>query len=163
MDKIYACWKVSNWFYRHHLKPLAALGRFVIRVVFSADVPYNLTIGKGTRFPHCALGALFHPASVIGENCKILHGVTLGGRGGHNGLPVIGNNVWIGAHAIVLGDVKVGDNAVIGAGAVVLKDVAPNTVVAGNPAKFIKYTNDCQWGGWNKLINNQLPYSKLIA
>lgn len=146
MDKIYSCWKISNWFYRHHLKPIAALGRFIIRVMFSADVPYNLTIGEGTKFPHCALGSLFHPASIIGKNCVILHGVTLGGRGGHNGLPVIGNNVWIGANAIILGNVKVGDHAIIGAGSVVLKDVEPYSVVAGNPAKFIKQAQKCAWG-----------------
>lgn len=51
---------------------------------------------------------------------------------------VIGNNVWIGAGAIILPGVKVGDNAVIGAGSVVTKDVEENTVVAGNPAKPIK-------------------------
>ncbi len=51
---------------------------------------------------------------------------------------VIGNNVWIGAGAIVLPGVKIGDNAVIGAGSVVTKDVEANTVVAGNPAKPIK-------------------------
>ena len=147
MDKIYTCWKVSNWCWRHHLKPLAAFGRFFIRVMFSADIPYNLTIGKGTKFPHCALGSLFHPASVIGENCVILHGVTDGGRSGHSGLPIIGNNVSIGAHAIILGDVKIGDNSIIGAGAVVVKDVEANTVVAGNPAKIIKKINIDVFGG----------------
>ncbi|MBD5321760.1 MAG: serine acetyltransferase [Bacteroides sp.] len=141
MDKIFGCWKVSNWFYRHKMRPIGALGRFIMRVVFSADVPYNLTIGKGTRFPHCALGSLFHPAVVIGENCVILHGVTVGGRSGRHGLPVIGNNVWIGAHAIILGNVKIGDNAIIGAGSVVLHDVEANAVVAGNPARFIKWNN----------------------
>lgn len=51
----------------------------------------------------------------------------------------VGNNVWVGAHAQILGGVKIGDNAIIGAGAVVTKDVAPNTIVAGNPAKKIKF------------------------
>lgn len=149
MDKIYVCWKISNWLYRHRLRPLAACGRFIIRVIFSADVPYNLRISKGTKFPHCALGSLFHPSSIIGDNCVILHGVTVGGRGGYPGLPIIGNNVWIGTHAQILGNVKVGDNAIIGAGAIVLKDVEPNAVVAGNPAKFIKWNKDCKWGGVN--------------
>ncbi|MDE5759101.1 MAG: hypothetical protein K2H85_10895, partial [Allobaculum sp.] len=101
MDKVYACWKVSNWCYLHHMTLLAAFVRLFIRIIFSADVPYSLTIGKGTKFPHCALGALFHPDSVIGENCCILHGVTLGGKKGINGLPIVGNNVFIGAHAII--------------------------------------------------------------
>ena len=146
MDKIYTCWKISNWFYRHKLQPVAALGRFIMRVVFSADIPYNLTIGKGTKFPHCALGSLFHPNTVIGKNCMILHGVTVGGKGGCKSLPIIGNGVWIGAHAIILGDVRIGDNAIIGAGSVVLKDVQANTVVTGNPAQYIKQIDDCNWG-----------------
>lgn len=163
MDKIYSCWKISNWCWRHHLKPLAALGRLFIRVFFSADVPYNLTIGKGTRFPHCALGSLFHPAAVIGENCVILHGVTVGGRSGRNGLPVIGDNVWIGAHAIILGDICIGENAVIGAGAVVVKDVEAGMVVAGNPAKPIKRNDKFQsWGG-KLLIINILQYKFIRA
>ena len=52
--------------------------------------------------------------------------------------PVIGNNVTIGCHACILGDIRIGDNVVIGAGAVVVKDVPNNVVVAGNPAKVIE-------------------------
>ena len=52
---------------------------------------------------------------------------------------IIGNDVWIGSHAIVLGGVKIGDGAVIGAGAVVTKDVPPYAVVGGVPAKVLKY------------------------
>ena len=50
----------------------------------------------------------------------------------------IGKNAWIGAGATILPGVTVGDNAVVGAASVVTKDVAPDTIVAGNPAKFIK-------------------------
>lgn len=53
----------------------------------------------------------------------------------------IGNNVWIGGRAILLKGVNIGDNSVIGAGSVVTKDVSPNSVVAGNPAKLIRYIN----------------------
>ena len=51
----------------------------------------------------------------------------------------IGNNVWIGTHAVVLPGVTIGSNAVIGAGAVVTKDVPENAIVAGVPAKIIRY------------------------
>ena len=58
---------------------------------------------------------------------------------GHEEKPVsIGNDVWIGAGAIILPGVKIGDGAVVGAGAVVTKDVAPYSVVAGNPAQVIR-------------------------
>ena len=52
---------------------------------------------------------------------------------------IIGNDVWIGSHALILGGVKIGDGAVIGAGAVVTKDVPPYAVVGGVPARIIKY------------------------
>lgn len=138
MDKIYFFYSLERWFYLHHLTIIAILVRAVIRVVFSADIPYKLKMGKGTIMPHDALGSLFHPDVVIGENCIILHGVTIGGRSGYETLPIIKDNVWIGAHSIILGPITIGENSVIGAGSVVLKDVAANSVVAGNPARVIK-------------------------
>lgn len=109
-----------------------------VKVIFSADVPPQMHIGKGTVFPHDALGCVFHPDVRIGRNCKILHGVTMGGRAGHKGLPVVGDNVLIGTHAQILGNVKIGDNAVVGAGSIVTHDVSANVVVVGNPAKILK-------------------------
>ncbi len=58
-------------------------------------------------------------------------------------IPVrIGNNVLIGANSVILEGVQIGDNAIIGAGSVVTKDVLPNTVVVGNPAKYIRDVDD---------------------
>lgn len=141
MDKIYFFYSLERWCYLHHLTPLAILIRAFIRIVFSADIPYQLEIGKGTRMPHDALGSLFHPYAKIGKNCVIRHGVTVGGRSGHKLLPIIGDYVDIGAHAMILGPVTIGDHSFIGAGAVVIKDVPPYAVVVGNPARIIKYNN----------------------
>jgi serine O-acetyltransferase len=109
---------------------------------FSADVPPQMQIGKGTVFPHDALGCVFHPDVKIGKNCKILHGVTMGGRAGHKGLPIIGDNVVIGTHAQLIGNVKIGNNSIVGAGAIVTHDVPDNVVVVGNPARILK-SNKC--------------------
>ena len=49
-DKIYSLWKLSNWCHRHILRPIASAIRLFIRIVFSADIPPGLTLGKGTRF-----------------------------------------------------------------------------------------------------------------
>ena len=101
-----------------------------------------MQIGDGTVFPHDALGNVFHPEVKIGKNCKILHGVTMGGRAGHKGLPVIGDNVLIGVHAQILGDVKIGNNSVVGAGAIVTHDVPDNVVVVGNPARILRKNDE---------------------
>lgn len=61
----------------------------------------------------------------------------MGGRAGHKGLPVIGDNVIIGTHSQIIGNVKIGNNAVVGAGAIVTHDVPDNVVVVGNPAKIL--------------------------
>lgn len=101
-----------------------------------------MQIGEGTVFPHDALGNVFHQEVKIGKNCKILHGVTMGGRAGHKGLPVIGDNVLIGVHAQILGNVKIGNNSVVGAGAIVTHDVPDNVVVVGNPARILKRVDE---------------------
>ena len=141
MDKIYFFYSLERWFYLHHLTIIAVFIRAFIRVLFSADIPYKLKIGKGTKMPHDALGSLFHPDVIIGNNCVILHGVTIGGRSGYKNLPIIKDNVWIGAHSIILGPITIGENSVIEAGSVVVKDVAANSVVAGNPARVIRMLN----------------------
>ena len=96
-------------------------------------------IGKGLFIDHgCAV--VIGETTVIGENCTIYQGVTLGGTGKHIGKrhPTIGNNVMIGAGAKVLGPVTVGDNSKIAAGAVVLKDIPENSTAVGIPARVVR-------------------------
>ncbi|MED1089154.1 serine O-acetyltransferase [Bacillus paramycoides] len=138
MDRIYMFYKMERYFYKIKLEVISILIRALIRIIFSCDIPYKANIGKGTSFPHDGLGIVIHPNAIVGENCKVLHGVTIGGRSGHEEVPVIGDNVTIGTHAVLLGPIKVGNNATIAAGAVVINDVPDNCVVAGVPAKIIK-------------------------
>lgn len=137
-DRIYSLYLIERWLYLRHLTFLSIIIRALIRIVFSCDIPYKATIGKRVEFPHDALGVVIHPDAVIGDDCKILHGATLGGRGEHIGVPVIGNNVTIGCHAQLMGPIKIGNNAIIGGGSVVVKDVPENSIVVGNPAEVIK-------------------------
>lgn len=138
MDRIFVWHKMEHWLYTHKLNLLAQILRGGGKIIFAADIPPQMEIGEGTVFPHDALGCIFHPDVKIGKNCKILHGVTMGGRAGHKGLPVIGDNVLIGTHAQILGNVRIGNNSIVGAGAIVLHDVPDNVVVVGNPAKILR-------------------------
>jgi len=79
--------------------------------------------------------------AVFGNNCNISQGVTIGvsGRGEKRGVPVIGNNVYIGVNAVIVGKIKVGNNALIAANSLVNKDVPDNAVVMGVPAEIVNY------------------------
>ena len=109
----------------------------VMRVLLSCDIPYTVKIGHGTTFVHNGLGCVVNGDAVIGDNCRILQNVTIGGRGDNSGVPIIGNDVLIGAGACVLGGVKIGDGAKIGANAVVVKDVPSGSTAVGIPAKIV--------------------------
>jgi len=104
--------------------------------LFSVDINPAAQIGHGVMLDH-ATGFVVGETAVIGNDCSILQGVTLGGTGKSNEdrHPKIGNQVLIGAGASILGNIKIGDGAKIAAGSVVLKPVAEKCTVAGVPAK----------------------------
>ena len=105
----------------------------------SISIPRRV-IGKGIMLDH-ATGIVIGETAVIGDNCSMLHGVTLGGTGNEKGdrHPKIGRGVMIGAGAKILGNIKVGDCARVAAGSVVLNDVPPRRTVAGVPAREIGF------------------------
>lgn len=96
-------------------------------------------IGKGLFIDH-GMGVVIGETTVIGNNCTLYQGVTLGGTGKDRGKrhPTLGNNVTVGAGAKVLGPFRVGDNAKIAAGAVVLTEIPPNATAVGVPARVVK-------------------------
>lgn len=109
---------------------------------FGYQIPKQVKLGKGLEIKHWGY-IVVNSAAVIGDNCTILPGVTLGqtNRGKTAGAPVIGNKVWLGPGCAVVGNVKVGDNVLISANAFVNFDVPDNSVVIGNPATIISKLN----------------------
>ncbi len=106
--------------------------------MFGVDIHPAARIGSGIMFDH-GTGIVVGETATIGDNCSLLHSVTLGGTGKEGGdrHPKIGENVMIGAGAKVLGNIQIGRCSRIAAGSVVLADVPANTTVAGVPAKVI--------------------------
>lgn len=96
-------------------------------------------IGKGLFIDH-GNGVIIGETTIIGDNCTLYQGVTLGGTGKEQGKrhPTLGNNVMVSAGAKVLGSFKIGDNSKIGAGSVVLEEVPPNSTVVGVPGRVVK-------------------------
>lgn len=107
---------------------------------YGYDVPSHVSIGDGLAIYH-PNGIVINSLTVIGNHFTIAGGAKIGIKESGKGA-VIGNNVTMGINSCIIGDVCIGDNVIIGAGAVVTKDVPNNAVVAGNPAQIIKYRGE---------------------
>ena len=118
-------WPLSALYY-----PLA----LAIRVLWGIELPRRTCIGPGLYIGHFG-GIVVSSATLIGRNCSLSHGVTigLGNRGASWGVPHIGEDVYIGPGACLYGPIRIGDNVKIGANTVVSRDVPDNAVVALDP------------------------------
>jgi serine O-acetyltransferase len=108
------------------------------RILFSVVLPPSVKVGARTEFAYQGLAVVVHARAVIGDDVYIGPQVIIGGRGGEQQVPVIGDKASIGAGARVLGPVTIGAGATVAAGAVVLADVLPGQTVAGIPARPIQ-------------------------
>lgn len=138
-------YRIANWFYRKRIPIMPAVMRNIMFLLFNSYIPPSATIGKGTVFAYGAIGVVLHADSWLGSGCVIGQGVTIGASeaffsGLPNKCPSIGNNVYIGAGARILGDITIGDGCQIGAGAIVVRDVPPHSVVVGVPGRVIGQT-----------------------
>jgi serine O-acetyltransferase len=124
---------------------LTALGKLT-EIVTGICIPAGCEIGDGLYIGH--FGTIFLPSrGRLGKNCSVSQGVTIGlaGWGEKRGAPTIGDRVYIGPHAIVVGKITIGDDAVICAGAVVTRSVPPRAVVLGNPARVISHEGSFEY------------------
>ena len=120
--------------------PLLVLYRFLTEWVFQYEIPAATIIGSPLIIDH-GYGIVINKHSVLGDHIRIKHGVTIGAKTLHGGKqgpsPILGSNIDIGAHAILIGSITIGSNVFIGAGAVVVKDVPSDSIAVGNPARNI--------------------------
>ena len=134
-------YRIGRWFYLRKIPLMPKLIDLIIFLTYNSRIPIDAEIGKGSFFAYGGIGCVIHKRSVLGKNNCIGTNVTIGGRSNHKEVPKIGDNVYIATGAKILGPIIIGNNVTIGANAVVIKDVPNNAVVAGVPAKIIKFKN----------------------
>ncbi len=129
-------YRMGSWFQRRGVPLVPGLVQRLLYRRFGLEISPGLEVGGGLYIAH-PIGVVIM-AKRIGQNCSIIAGVTIGMRNKH-AFPRIGDNVFIGAGARVLGDITVGSGAVIGANAVVIKDVPENATAVGIPARVVGF------------------------
>lgn len=129
--------RMAHALIRHGIPILPAVCRRWAIAACGVDILPRADLGGGCIIAH-GIGLVIGGRTVIGEDCTLLHGVTLGeARFDELDCPRIGDRVTVGAGAIVLGGITVGDDALVGAGSVVVSDVPAGAVVAGVPARVL--------------------------
>ena len=111
----------------------------MMRFFTGIEIHPGAKIGKGLFIDH-GNGVVIGETAIIGDDCLLYQGVTLGGTGKEKGKrhPTVGNNVVIGGGAKILGNITVGDNSYVGANAVVISDVPANSTIVGVPGRITR-------------------------
>lgn len=112
-----------------------SLGHRFIRVLTGIHMHCTVLVGEGLHLIHAEGNISIHPDVVLGDRVGIMHNVTLGLVIDQPGAPIIGNDVFIGTGAVILGPVHVGDNARIAANSLVITNVPANWMAIGVPAR----------------------------
>jgi serine O-acetyltransferase len=141
-------YRISRWV-RHHvtvpvlrqvLRLLCAIWRKTIELMTCCEFPNTAEIGRGMfiAHPYCIV---IHCDAKIGDDCNLGHGVTIGigGRGAARGVPRLGDRVFVGPGAKIFGPITIGNDVAIGANAVVTRDLPDGAVAVGVPARIISY------------------------
>jgi len=131
--------RLSHMLYWLRIPVLPRLVSQIGRLFTQIEIHPGAKIGKGFFIDHGA-GVVIGETVEIGKNVTIYQGVTLGGTGKQKGKrhPTVGDNVVIGAGAIILGAITLGEGSRIGAGSVVTKSVPPHSTVVGNPGRIVR-------------------------
>ena len=118
------------------MRRIARLRHMLWSIITQSDISLEATLGEGLKIPH-PNGIVIHEDAVIGRDCMIMQQVTVGMIDGGE-IPTLGNDVYVGAGAKIIGRLTVGNGARIGANAVVLTDVPAGATAVGVPARVIQ-------------------------
>ena len=131
--------RFAHWFYKHHMFFIARLISQFARFFTLIEIHPGAELGHGILIDHGA-GVVIGETAVVGDNCTIYQGVTLGGTGKEQGKrhPTLEDNVMVSAGAKVIGSFTIGKNSKIGAGSVVIEEVPPNCTVVGVPGRIVR-------------------------
>jgi serine O-acetyltransferase len=135
--------RLTHWLWGRNLKWISRVLSNVARLFTGIEIHPGATIGRRFFIDH-GMGVVIGETAVIGDDCTLYHGVTLGGTTWQKGKrhPTLGRDVVVGAGAKVLGPIQVGDGARIGSNAVVTKSVPPGATVVGVPGRAIEREQD---------------------
>lgn len=134
--------RYAHFFHTHGMRFTARMISQYSKFLTGIEIHPGATIGKGLFIDH-GTGVVIGETAVIGDNCTLYQGVTLGGTGKDKGKrhPTLGDNVMVGSGAKVLGPFTVGSNSKIAANAVVLSEVPENSTCVGVPARIVRINN----------------------
>jgi serine O-acetyltransferase len=138
--KVKLYYKISHFLYKKKRFLIARIISEKAKRKTGIEIHPGATIGKNLFIDH-GMGVVIGETCIIGDNVTLFHGVTLGGTGKEKGKrhPTIGNNVFIGSGAKILGNITIGNNVKIGANSVILESIPDNVTVVGIPGKIIKH------------------------
>lgn len=130
--------RISHFLFKHHLYFLARLISQISRHKTGIEIHPGATIGNRLFIDH-GMGIVIGETTIIGDNCTIYHGVTLGGTGKDKikRHPTLKDNVLVGCGSKVLGNITIGKNVKIGANSVVLKNIDEDKTVVGIPGDIV--------------------------
>lgn len=134
----------EHWLWNHGAKSLARAISQVTRFFTGVEIHPAAQLGRRLFIDH-AMGVVIGETTIVGDDCVLYQGVTLGGTGKESGKrhPTLGNNVTVGAGAKVLGNIHLGDGVKVGGNSVVVKDVPDDCTVVGIPGRVVR-RNGCR-------------------
>lgn len=138
-------YRISHFCYKKGFKKFSSFLSWINRFLFAVWIPGSSSLGKNFQLGYWGLGTVIHSNTIMGDNCLVAQGVTIGRNFGDKKVPLFGNDVYVGAGSKIFGEITIGNNVIIGANSVINKSVPDNCTVVGNPMRIIKTDRKETW------------------